>query len=317
MYQGTINEERIIFLRQVDDFAVASKHEKTAQLFLDTINALLRIPLKSLGLVNRFNGNDIHQTRKYIKINQEKYLTKMLGAHKWLVQTQSKTPIPLPSDSKWVQQLETATCPTTIDEQKLLKEKMGFHYRQVIGEVIFPMMKAQRDICFHATKLSQYMENPGEAHYLALRELCTYLAQTVQDSIYYWRDEPRMDLSNEPLPTLYADNYQLEVHPEHHNNTLYGYVDADWASDIKHRKSVSGIVVMYAGGAVGYKSKYQDNIAHSTTEAEFTAACDAAKQILFFRSVLDEMNIEQHHATPLYEDNAGALLMANAQQPTR
>jgi hypothetical protein len=74
---------------------------------------------------------------------------------------------------------------------------------------------------------------------------------------------------------------------------------------------------MYAGGAVRYKSKYQDNIAHSTTEAEFTAACDAAKQILFFRSVLDEMRIQQHHATPLYEDNAGALLMANAQQPTR
>jgi hypothetical protein len=71
-------------------------------------------------------------------------------------------------DSKWVQQLETVTCPTTIDEQKLLKEKMGFHYRQVIREVIYPMMKAQPDICFHTTKLSQYMENPGEAHYLAL-----------------------------------------------------------------------------------------------------------------------------------------------------
>jgi hypothetical protein len=188
MYQGTINGERLIFLHQVDDFAVASKHEKTAQTFLDTIKASLQIPLKSLGLVNRFNGNDVHQTREYIKINQEKYLTKMLSAHKWLVQTQSTIPTPLPSDNKWVQQLEMATCPTTVDEQKLLKEKMGFHYRQVIGEVIYPMMKARPDICFHATKLSQYMENPGELHYLALRELCNYLAHTVQDGIYYWRD---------------------------------------------------------------------------------------------------------------------------------
>jgi hypothetical protein len=74
---------------------------------------------------------------------------------------------------------------------------------------------------------------------------------------------------------------------------------------------------MYAGGAIGYKTKYQDTIAHSSTEAEFTAACDTAKQILFFRSILDDLQLEQTHATILYEDNQGALQMANAQQPTR
>jgi hypothetical protein len=58
-------------------------------------------------------------------------------------------------------------------------------------------------------------------------------------------------------------------------------------------------------------------IAHSSTEAEFTAACDAGKMILFFRSLLDELGIEQKHATILYEDNNGALMMANSQQPTR
>jgi hypothetical protein len=304
MYQGVIKEKRIIFLRQVDDFAVASKQAKTCQEFLESMNRLLQIPLKILGIISRFNGNDIHQCREYIKINQEKYLTKMLGAHKWLVQTGNLAPIPLPSDSKWIQQLETAACPTTSHEQIMLKEKMGFSYRQVIGEVIYPMMKARPDICFHATKLSQYMENPGELHYLALRELCAYLAHTIHDGIYYWRNEQRTDLPDEHVPTLHANNYDIEVRPNMHHGTLYGYVDADWASDTMHRKSISGIVIMYTGGVVGYKSKYQDNIAHSTTEAKFTAACDAAKQILFFRSVLDEIQIAQHHATPLYEDNA-------------
>ena len=55
----------------------------------------------------------------------------------------------------------------------------------------------------------------------------------------------------------------------------------------------------------------------SSTEAEFTAACDAAKAILYIRSILDEINISQDEATTLYIDNNGALLMANAQQPTR
>ena len=66
-----------------------------------------------------------------------------------------------------------------------------------------------------------------------------------------------------------------------------------------------------------YKCKYQDVIAHSSTEAEFTAACDAGKMILYFRSILEDLGFEQEDATVLYEDNNGALLMANAQQPTR
>lgn len=55
----------------------------------------------------------------------------------------------------------------------------------------------------------------------------------------------------------------------------------------------------------------------SSTEAEFSAACDAAKSILYVRSILDELGIEQHHATTLFIDNNGALMMGNAQQPTR
>jgi hypothetical protein len=193
---------------------------------------------------------------------------------------------------------------------------MGFNYRQVIGEVIYPMMKCRPDIAFHATKLSQYMENPAEEHYTALRQLCNYLAHTIDDGIYYWRTNPRLDLPQAPHPTPYHDNYTMEINPADHDN-LVGYVDADWASDTKHRRSVTGIALMYAGGIIGYRSKYQDTIAHSSTEAEFTAACDAGKLILFFRSLLDDLGKPQTNATILYEDNHGALLMANAQQPTR
>ncbi len=41
------------------------------------------------------------------------------------------------------------------------------------------------------------------------------------------------------------------------------------------------------------------------------------KWYYFFRSILDDLGIPQSAATILYEDNNGALLMANAQQPTR
>ena len=71
---------------------------------------------------------------------------------------------------------------------------------------------------------------------------------------------------------------------------------------------------MLAGGAVGYRTKYQQFIAHSTTDAEWVSACDIGKMCLYFRSILDDLGIPQHDVTVIYEDNRGALFMANAQQ---
>ena len=60
--------------------------------------------------------------------------------------------------------------------------------------------------------------------------------------------------------------------------------------------------------------KFQDTIALSSTESEFTVAC---KAILYVRSILDEIGIPQNEATTLFIDNNGTLLMGNTQQPTR
>ena len=98
---------------------------------------------------------------------------------------------------------------------------------------------------------------------------------------------------------------------------MFGAVDSDYAGDTEHRKSVTGIVLKLAGGSIFYKTRYQECNALSSTEAEFTAAADAGKHILYVRSILEDIGIPQHEATVLFEDNQGALLMANAQQPTK
>lgn len=238
----------------------------------------------------------------------------MIKAHDWILKTnQPINPIPLPADNAYIRKLEEAMVPATLTDKLQLKETMGFNYRQVIGEVIFPMMKCCPEIAPHAIKLSQYIENPAAEHYHAIRELVAYLAATIDEGIYYWRKELVMDLPIGPLPKIHQDNY---IMPDNTPNqeALYGYIDSDWGAD--HQKSITGMVLMYAGGVVGYQCKYQDVMAHSSTEAEFTAACDAGKMILYFRSVLEDLGFEQKDATVLYEDNNGALLMANAQQPT-
>jgi len=316
LYSGDFHGERVLFLRQVDDFAVASSKKDTAIALINAINSQMRIDVKHLGIIDRFNGLDVHQTRFYVKITCEKYLLKMVKGHEDLLHNIPANAVPLPADSAYIRALENATVPSTLPEKLALKEKMGFNYRQVIGEIIFPMMKCRPEIAPHAIKLSQYMENPAEEHYQALRDILSFLANTIDDGIYYWRKSPRMDLPIAPMPVLHPDNYLIQDNTPNQEK-LYGYVDSDWATDSVHRKSITGIVLVYAGGAVGYKCKYQDVIAHSSTEAEFTAACDAGKMLLFFRSILNDLGYEQEDATVFYEDNNGALMMANAQQPTR
>ena len=93
--------------------------------------------------------------------------------------------------------------------------------------------------------------------------------------------------------------------------------DSDWAGDSNHRKSVTGIVIKLAGGTVLYKARFQETIALSTTEAEFIAAVEAGKYILYLRSILHDIGMTQDEATILYEDNQGSLLMAQAQHPTK
>jgi hypothetical protein len=118
------------------------------------------------------------------------------------------------------------------------------------------------------------------------------------------------------LLVQHADTYEIKEHTGTDSRHLIAYVDSDWATNTKKPTSMTGMILMLSGGAIGYKSKFQSIIAHSSTEAEFVAACDAAKIMLFFRSLLQDIGLEQLDATILFEDSNGALMMANAQQPT-
>ena len=77
-------------------------------------------------------------------------------------------------------------------------------------------------------------------------------------------------------------------------NTLHIHVYASHASDKTHRKSVTGIAAFLTGGCILYKTKFQDAIALSSTEAEFIAAYDARKDSLYICPILRDINIEHH-----------------------
>ena len=120
-----------------------------------------------------------------------------------------------------------------------------------------------------------------------------------------------------PHDTATTDTSQLLTFPDKTHNDVHSCVNSDWGDDKAHRRSVTGMAHMMAGGVMACKSKFQATVALSSTEAEFTAAAEAGKTILYLRSILQELGYNQHSPTTLYIDNRGALFMANAEQPTR
>jgi hypothetical protein len=159
---------------------------------------------------------------------------------------------------------------------------MGFKYCSVIGETLWPLTKCRPDISLHVIKLSQYMATPAKVHYEALKDICNYLYHTKKDGLYFWRSEPNEFLPEHPLPIVRPDTHSFQTDPSDFAEKVHCYVDSDWGSDQRTRRSIAGVVFRLAGGTIGYFTKYINIIVHSSTEAEFIAACDAGKLILYF-----------------------------------
>ncbi|KAJ9542446.1 hypothetical protein OSB04_028952 [Centaurea solstitialis] len=97
--------------------------------------------------------------------------------------------------------------------------------------------------------------------------------------------------------------------------SVNGYSDASFQTDRDDFRSQSGYVFILNGGAISWKSSKQDTIADSTTEAEYIAASDAAKEAVWLRNFLSDLRVVASVSRPIdiFCDNSGA--MAQAKEP--
>ena len=197
-----------------------------------------------------------------------------------------------------------------------LEAAVGFSYRSVLGALIYAYVVARPDIGYAVTTLARFSDHPTKVHYDALRRVARYLRMTKSWGLIYWR---RRLLPNLPIGLFGPLNPDpaLPIFPEPEKPTvLSGYVDAAHATDLTTRRSITGLVFMFCGGPIAYKSKLQPTVSTSSTEAEFIAAVHAAKIAKYLRSILLEQGYPQVGPTTLYEDNAAAILMINSSRPT-
>jgi L-fucose isomerase-like protein len=159
-----------------------------------------------------------------------------------------------------------------------------FPFASIVGALLYIACNTRPDIASTVNKLTKYMSKPCTEHWKLLLDLLGYLKGTSSMGLHLGRSESTM-----------------------------GYCDSDFASCLDSRRSHTGWVFQLFGGPICWQSKCQVTVASSTVEAEYQAASAAAREALWLRQLLKDLDIPQTPMVILCDSTGALSAMMNSQ----
>jgi hypothetical protein len=263
LYHRHHKEEIIMVVIWVDDGLVCSNNNKAIN---DIINYLAEHFEMRSSEANHFVGLSITRNRKekLLYVSQPDYTEKILKRF----HMDGCNPVDLP-----------ATPGSFLSKYSNPEKAIKVPFKEATGSLMYLMLSTRPDIAFAVNQISQFCENPQQAHWNAVRRIFSYLQGT--------------------------RNYGLRYGPSITIPT--GYSDSDYAGDSDTRKSTSGFIFTLNGGTVAWSSRRQQCVSTSTTEAEYVAASEAAKESVWLRRLLMEIVPEWKQPLLLMCDNISSI----------
>jgi hypothetical protein len=263
------NDDFIILLLYVDDMLIVGKNISN----IDRLKKQLgeSFAMKDMGAAKQILGIRIMRDRKERKLwmSQEHYIERVL--QRFQMENSKAVNTPLATHFK----LSYKQSPSSEDETFDMKR---VPYASAVGSLMYAMVCTRPDIAHAVGTVSRFLSNPGREHWNAVKWVLRYLRGTTCMRLCFGGDKP----------------------------TLEGYSDSDMAGDIDSRKSTSGYMIKFAGGAVAWQSRLQKCVALSTTEAEFIAITEACKELLWLKKFLQELDFVQDKYV-LFVDSQSAI----------
>lgn len=220
----------------VDDIKAFSPIKEEIDRFYKELSA--KYKAKDLGEVNFYVGMEINRLHDgSILLTQRKYIKDLLARHDMEQCAPANTPM-------IVGQLTKAPEGYKCDAKELK------NYQTLTGELMHFMVQTRPDIAQAISQCAQYMSNPTNKHWIALKRILRYLQGSQTLGICHSKN----------IGSLY-----LEM-----------WTDSSWGEDFDHLRSTNGYVAIMAGGPVVWKSSKQTSVALSSTEAEYMGQTLAA-----------------------------------------
>ena len=168
-------------------------------------------------------------------------------------------------------------------------------YRSAVGTLLQFVKHSRPDISNSVRELSKSMDYATKDAFEEMRRVMTFVINTKYCGL---------KLKPSPLP----DNLEW---------TMTVYTDSDWAGDKESRRSVTGFIIFLMDCPIIWSSKQQSCVTLSSTEAEYVALSEAAKEIKFLYQVLESLGVKVTLPIIVNVDNVGAIFMAENVSATK
>ena len=260
----------------VDDCTIASTSLALMECFKKGLAA--HVEISDLGELHWLLGIEVKRNReeRTLSLSQHSYIDAILRRFN----LEDAKPLSIPMDSNM--KFSTTQSPSTGAQYN---QMCNIPYWEAIGALMYAMLGTRPDISFAVTTLSPFSSNPGLIHWEAVKRIFRYL------------------LGTKSLWLTYGGNPK----------TLIGYADAN-GNMAEDRHAVSGYAFLANGGAVSWNTKRQNVISLSTTESEYIAATQAAKEALWLHSLIGQLFEPLTEPTTLFSDNQSAIALSKDHQ---
>jgi hypothetical protein len=184
VFYAHIGKEIIILAIHVDDSTITGSSYSLIQQYKSKINS--KYSMTDLGPVNWLLG--IKVTRDLaahtLSLSQTFYIDSILQRFNFM----DLKPYAMPMDPN--SQLSKLQSPQTLEEAAKM---CRVPYREAVGSLMYCAVATRPDIAFAVGIVSQYLDNPGWAHWEAVKQIFCYLAGTMEWSLTYGMDRSGLE----------------------------------------------------------------------------------------------------------------------------
>ncbi|GJX75492.1 transposable element [Tanacetum coccineum] len=266
----------IYLLLYVDDMLVAAKDMEEIKKLKILLNT--EFDMKDLGAARKILGMEIIRDRKHGKLflSQKSYIEKIIS--RFGMSSAKSVNTPFSANFR----LSTAYAPQSEAEIEYMSR---IPYASAVGSLMYVMVCTRPDIAHAMSVVSRYMAHPGKEHWNAVKRIFRYLKGTSDVGLIYGGEREYL---------------------------VAGYSDSDYAADLDARRSLTGYVFTIGSSVVSWKATLQPSVALSTTEAEYMALTEAAKEGIWLKGLIEDLGFPQDQAI-VFCDSMSAICLAKDQ----